>query len=65
MILANVLQNVDDVMVINTGFLSKKKSPGTFAQMRVLPRTITEAEQSEEKIPHNIFERARIDVVRI
>lgn len=52
-------------MVINPGFLSKKRSPGTFSQMRLLPRTVSEEEQSEEKIPHNVFERARIDIVRI
>lgn len=52
-------------MVINPGSLSKRKAPGTYSQMTLVPRTMSEAERAGDKVPHNVFERARVDIVKI
>jgi len=52
-------------MVINPGSLSKRKAAGTYSQMTMLPRVISEEEQSQPSISHDVFDRARVDVVRI
>ena len=52
-------------MVVNPGHLSKRKAPGTFAQLTLHPRVLVDEEQELNNIPHNIFERGRLDVVRI
>ena len=62
---ANVTQVVESVMVINPGSLSKRKAAGTYAQMALHPRAVTEDDHETKNIPHNVFERARVDVVRI
>ncbi|KAL8779464.1 MAG: hypothetical protein Q9213_006918 [Squamulea squamosa] len=57
---------VENVLVVNPGPLSKRKGAGTFAQMTIYPRKLTEQERSEGKlVAHKLFERARVDVVRI
>ena len=54
------------MLVVNPGTLSKRKGAGTYAQMTIYPRKLTEQERSEETVVgHNLFERARVDVVRI
>ena len=52
-------------MVINPGPLSKRKAAGTFAQLSLHPRVLTEEEQSQANVPHEVYERARVDVMRI
>ena len=60
------LQVVNSVLCINPGTLSKKRGAGTFTSMDVVPRTLSEEErESGEAAAHCIFERARVDVVRI
>jgi DNA polymerase alpha subunit B len=65
---------VESVVVINPGTVSKKRGAGTFARMTVARRDVTgderglEAEAGQDGaklVPHLIFERARVDVVRI
>ncbi|KAJ5802814.1 uncharacterized protein N7503_005264 [Penicillium pulvis] len=56
---------VDSVLVINPGTLSKRRAPGTYAQMAVHPRTIPEAEREEKQLDHKLYERARVDINRI
>ena len=60
-------QVVEGVLVANPGTLSKRKGPGTYAQMAVYPRRLTDEERSapEAVVGNNVFERARVDVVRI
>lgn len=53
------------MVVINPGSLSKRKAPGTYSQMTLVPRTMSEEERSEDKVLHNVFARARVDVVKI
>ncbi|KAK5216456.1 DNA-directed DNA polymerase alpha subunit pol12 [Exophiala xenobiotica] len=56
---------VDSVMVLNPGQLSKRKAAGTYAQISLQPRVMSEEEKAERTLPHKVFERARVDVVRI
>jgi DNA polymerase alpha subunit B len=60
-----VLQVVDSVMVINPGQLSKRKAAGTYSQISLHPRILSEEEKSARTVMHDVFERARVDVVRI
>ncbi|KAL8730371.1 MAG: hypothetical protein Q9166_004136 [cf. Caloplaca sp. 2 TL-2023] len=57
---------VENVLVVNPGPLSKRKGAGTFAQMTIYPRKLTDQERSPGAlVGHKLFERARVDVVRI
>ncbi|KAL1966877.1 hypothetical protein VTN77DRAFT_3842 [Rasamsonia byssochlamydoides] len=56
---------VESVLVINPGTLSKRRAAGTYAQMALHPRTMTDQEREEKQLSHRVFERARVDVVRI
>jgi DNA polymerase alpha subunit B len=58
-------QVVESVMVINPGTLSKRKAAGTYSQMSLQPRIIQEEERGLKVVPHKLFERARVDVIRI
>jgi DNA polymerase alpha subunit B len=59
------LQVVESVLVVNPGTLSKRRGAGTYAQMALHPRTITDEEQEEKQLSHKVFARARVDVIRI
>jgi len=51
---------------INPGTLCKRRGPGHFAAMNVLPRVLSNEErEAEEAVAHHVFERARVDIVRI
>jgi DNA polymerase alpha subunit B len=52
-------------MVINPGTLSKRKATGTYTQMSLQPRILRDEERTLKSVPHKIFERARVDVIRI
>lgn len=53
-------------MVVNPGQLSKKKAPGTYVRMGLMARQLEDDEVDEGKnVPHKVYERARVDVVRI
>ena len=53
-------------MVINPGFLSKRKAAGTYARLTIHPATLTDEEKSERKmVGHRLFDRARVDIIRI
>ncbi|KAK0878122.1 DNA-directed DNA polymerase alpha subunit pol12 [Friedmanniomyces endolithicus] len=57
---------VEGMTCINPGTLCKKRGPGHFAAMNVLPRVLTDEERDAgEAVAHNVFERARVDIVRI
>lgn len=56
---------VDSVLVINPGTLSKRRAAGTYAQMAIHPREIAPEERDQKHISHKIYERARVDVIRI
>lgn len=61
-----MLQIVDGVVCINPGTLSKKRGPGTYARMTIMPRELTtEEREAGEVVTHNVYERSRVDIVRI
>ncbi|KAI1914302.1 DNA-directed DNA polymerase alpha subunit pol12 [Ophidiomyces ophidiicola] len=64
-ILPPFVKVVDSVLVINPGTLSKARGPGTYVQIAMHPRLVSDQEQSAKAIRHHIFERARVDVIRI
>ncbi|KAK7537910.1 DNA polymerase alpha 70 kDa subunit [Phyllosticta citricarpa] len=57
---------INSVLVLNPGTLSKRKGPGTYSRMTVLPAKITDEEREKEGlVPHRLYERARVDIVHI
>ncbi len=60
---------VESVLCINPGTLSKRKAPGTYAKVTVLPATISDEERravgDTGMIAHRMFDRARVDIVKI
>lgn len=67
---------VDSVLVINPGTLSKKKGSGTFARFYINPAEISEEDREEQRrrekeslepkmVAHGIFERAKVDIIKI
>ena len=64
--LAPFAKVVQGMLVINPGTLSKRKGPGTFAQLTVYPAKITDEERSSiAGIAHKVFERGRVDIIKI
>ncbi|KAK5122090.1 hypothetical protein LTR85_004336 [Meristemomyces frigidus] len=57
---------VEGVTCINPGTLSKKRGAGTYAALNVQPRKLSDEErEAGGAVGHNVYERARVDVVRI
>ncbi|KAK5654786.1 hypothetical protein OQA88_6822 [Cercophora sp. LCS_1] len=56
-------KTVDNVLVINPGFLSKRRGAGTYARMTLYPPDV--AGLGAGLYPHKIFERARVEITRI
>jgi len=52
--------------VVNPGTLSKKRGPGTYARVTVMPADVHDEDKTRNTlVGHKIFERARVDIVRI
>ncbi|OAX85467.1 hypothetical protein ACJ72_00146 [Emergomyces africanus] len=64
-ILPPFVKVVEGVLVINPGTLSKRKGAGSYAQMALHPRILTDEEMNVKQVGHKIYDRARVDVVRI
>ncbi|KAL9593876.1 MAG: hypothetical protein Q9219_007343 [cf. Caloplaca sp. 3 TL-2023] len=57
---------VENVLIVNPGPLSKRKGAGTYAQLTIYPRKLTMEERDRGAlVGHRLFERARVDVIRI
>ncbi|PLB38064.1 DNA-directed DNA polymerase alpha subunit POL12 [Aspergillus candidus] len=56
---------VDSVLVINPGTLSKRRAPGTYAQLAIHPRELAEDEREQKHVSHKLWERGRVDIKRI
>ncbi|TGJ82254.1 hypothetical protein E0Z10_g6496 [Xylaria hypoxylon] len=57
---------VESVLVINPGYLSKRRGAGTYARMTLYPPKLTEEEMnSDDMVGHKVFERARVEITRI
>lgn len=56
--------------MVNPGPLSKRKAAGSYARLAFHPRKVTNEEREREQaegamIGHHLFDRARVDIVRI
>ncbi|KAI1432659.1 DNA polymerase alpha/epsilon subunit B [Xylaria sp. CBS 124048] len=57
---------VESVLVINPGYLSKRRGAGTYARMTLYPPKLTPGEANgDAMVGHKVFERARVEVTRI
>jgi DNA polymerase alpha subunit B len=56
---------VESVLVINPGYLSKRRAAGTYTKMTIYPFSLKDAEKGLSVLPHNVFSRARVDILRI
>jgi DNA polymerase alpha subunit B len=53
-------------VVINPGTLAKRRAAGTYARVIVLPAVISDAERERGlAVAHKLWERTRVDIVRI
>jgi DNA polymerase alpha subunit B len=55
---------VESVVVINPGYLSKRKAAGTYARMTLYPQSQKDM-ASGGMVAHRIFDRARVEITRI
>ncbi|KAK0652340.1 DNA polymerase alpha subunit B N-terminal-domain-containing protein [Cercophora newfieldiana] len=55
---------VQNVVVINPGYLSKRRGAGTFAKMALYPPDTSQLE-IEGLMAHDVFKRARVEITRI
>lgn len=52
--------------MINPGFLSKRKAAGTYAKLTIHPASLTDEEKTSGRmVSHKLFERARVDIIKI
>lgn len=57
---------VESVLIINPGYVSKRRGAGTYAKLTVFPPEVTEEEQTMGRmVGHKLFDRTRVDIVRI
>ncbi|KAF4984329.1 hypothetical protein FZEAL_440 [Fusarium zealandicum] len=54
---------VESVLLINPGYLSKRRGAGTYARMTLHPPAVHTG--NDEMTGHQIFDRARVEIVRI
>lgn len=57
-------QVVDSVLAINPGTLSKRRGAGTYARMTLHPPN-RDAELTNGMVVHRVYDRARVEIVRI
>ncbi|KAF4443870.1 DNA polymerase alpha subunit B [Fusarium austroafricanum] len=55
---------VESVLLINPGYLSKRRGAGTYARMTLYPPSMPSG-SSEVMMGHQIYDRARVEIVRI
>ncbi|KAM0546721.1 hypothetical protein ACHAPJ_010758 [Fusarium lateritium] len=55
---------VESVLLINPGYLSKRRGAGTYARMTLYPPTVPTG-SSDAVTGHQVFDRARVEIVRI
>lgn len=57
---------VESVLVVNPGYLSKRKGAGTYARITIHPYSMTAEERaSKTMLGHRLFDRARVDILKI
>ncbi|KAF2273134.1 DNA polymeras-like protein alpha/primase associated subunit [Westerdykella ornata] len=70
LVMPSVLQGcvkvVESVLVVNPGTLSKRRAAGTYARMIINPARVTDEEREMgAAVAHKLWERARVDIVKI
>ncbi|KAF9764258.1 hypothetical protein IL306_002855 [Fusarium sp. DS 682] len=55
---------VESVLIINPGYLSKRRGAGTYARMTLYPPPVSGG-SGDEMMGHQIYDRARVEIVRI
>lgn len=55
---------MESVVAINPGYLSKRRGAGTYARMSLHPPKV-EAGDASGLQRHSVFDRARVEIVRI
>jgi DNA polymerase alpha subunit B len=72
--LSSIAKVVDNVLVINPGTLSRRGGPGSYARLSIRPKSVqkeedlyqaVKQEESEQLVPHELWTRARIDIIKI
>lgn len=64
--LQGTVKVVESVVVINPGTLAKRRAAGTFARILVQPKRVTDEEKlSGTAVAHRLWERSRVDIVKI
>ncbi len=61
-------QIVDSIVTVNPSYLSRASSAGTYAKLAIHPmarREVQDAARNEAQLEHRVYERARVDIVRI
>ena len=57
---------VESVLVVNPGYLSKRKAAGTYGKMTVYPASMTDEERNAGvMVSHKLFNRARVEIMKI
>ncbi|TQS37002.1 hypothetical protein Golomagni_02537 [Golovinomyces magnicellulatus] len=56
---------VEGVLVINPGYLSRRKVTGTYTKIAIRSVMPDPKEEDSSIIAHNVFERARVDIFKI
>lgn len=57
---------MESVLVVNPGYLSKRRATGTYTKLTIHPASLTDEEKTSGKmVGHRLFNRARVDIVRI
>lgn len=56
---------MEGVLVVNPGYLSKRKAAGTYTKMTIMPASLTDEDRDSSVLAHKVFERARVDIIRI
>ncbi|KAF3042881.1 DNA-directed DNA polymerase alpha subunit pol12 [Didymella heteroderae] len=64
--LQGTVKVVESVVVINPGTLAKRRAAGTYARIVVHPAKVTDEErQRGVAVAHRLWERSRVDIVKI
>ncbi|KAK6584869.1 hypothetical protein PZA11_003093 [Diplocarpon coronariae] len=56
---------VEGVVVINPGYLSKRRGAGTYSKMTIMPPSLQDEDRGSSVLAHKVYERARVDILRI
>lgn len=52
--------------MVNPGYLAKRKAAGTYAKITIHAVNLTDEEKiAGEMIAHKLYERARVDIIKI